>query len=75
MQAAAQSLGLHLVTAEANNGQIDAAFATFIQRGVGALFVGAAPFYSRDGRESSIWPIAMPFQRCTPSAILYWPEG
>jgi putative tryptophan/tyrosine transport system substrate-binding protein len=45
VQAAAQSLGLHLVIAEASNDQeIDAAFATFIQRGVGALFVGAGPF-------------------------------
>jgi len=45
VQAAAQSLGLHLVIAEASNDQeIDAAFAIFIQRGVGALFVGAGPF-------------------------------
>jgi putative ABC transport system substrate-binding protein len=45
VQAAAQSLGLHLVIAEASNDQeIDAAFATFVQGGVGALFVGAGPF-------------------------------
>ncbi len=45
VQAAAQSLGLQLITAETGNDQeIDAAFATFVQRGVGALFVGAGPF-------------------------------
>ena len=45
VQAAAQSLGLQIITAEVDNDQdMDAAFATFVQRGAGALYVGAGPF-------------------------------
>ena len=76
VQAAAQSLGLHLVIAEARNGQeIDAAFATFIQRGVGALFVGAGPFFSRDGRTPRSGRSPCHSSDVFPAQISYWPEG
>ena len=45
VQAAAQALGQHLVILDATSARdIDAAFATFVQRGDGALLVGAGPF-------------------------------
>ena len=45
MQAAAQVIGQQLVVVDVSNpGDIDAAFATFVQRGAGALLVGAGAF-------------------------------
>lgn len=43
--AAAQAVGQHLISVEAINGRdIDAAFATFVQRGAGALLLGGGAF-------------------------------
>ena len=45
VQAAAQVIGQQLVVVDVSNpGDIDAAFATFVQRGAGALLVGAGAF-------------------------------
>ena len=45
MEAAAQSLGQQLIAFDvSNDSDIEAAFATFIQRGVGAVLVGAGGF-------------------------------
>jgi putative tryptophan/tyrosine transport system substrate-binding protein len=47
VQGAAQAMGQQLVVAEARNDRdVEAAFALFQQRGVGALFVGAGPFFN-----------------------------
>jgi putative ABC transport system substrate-binding protein len=46
VNAAARTLGLQLFPFDAGTErEIDAAFAAFTQRGVGALFVGSDPFY------------------------------
>ena len=43
--AAAQSIGLQIIVSNVNSTRdIEAAFATFVQRGVGALLVGVGPF-------------------------------
>ena len=45
MQAAAQAIGQQLVVLDASSDRdIEAAFATFVQRGAGALLVGAGAF-------------------------------
>jgi putative ABC transport system substrate-binding protein len=47
VQAAAQAIGQQLVIVEARNDrEVEAAFALFTQRGAGALFVGAGPFFN-----------------------------
>ena len=47
VQAAAQAIGQQLVIVEAGNDpDIEAAFAVFLQRGAGALFVGSGPFFN-----------------------------
>jgi putative ABC transport system substrate-binding protein len=52
VQAAAHAIGQELIVVEASSdGDIEAAFATFTQRGAGALFVGTGSFlYSRRER-------------------------
>jgi putative ABC transport system substrate-binding protein len=48
LQAAAGALGLQLVIVNArNDSDLETAFATFSQRGVGAVFVGVSTFYAR----------------------------
>jgi putative ABC transport system substrate-binding protein len=47
MEAAARALGRQILIVKAGNeSAIDAAFATVIQAGAGALFVGTGPFYN-----------------------------
>jgi len=51
IRAAADALGLQVIVLEASrDGEIEAAFATLVQRGAGALIVGVAPylFYNRN---------------------------
>ena len=48
MEAAAQALGRQLITVKAGNeSEIDRAFSTFVQSDVGALVVGAGPYFVR----------------------------
>jgi putative tryptophan/tyrosine transport system substrate-binding protein len=45
VQAAAQKIGLQLIVADVSSGRdVETAFATFVQRGAGALLVGSGPF-------------------------------
>ena len=44
VQTAAQEFGLRLVLSDVSARDIDAAFATFVQRGAGGLLVGTGPF-------------------------------
>jgi len=47
MEAAAHALGRQILIVKAGNeSAIDAAFATIVQAGAGALFVGTGPFYN-----------------------------
>ena len=47
VQAAAKEIGLQLVDLDASSDRdIESAFATFVQRGAGALLVGSVPFLS-----------------------------
>ena len=51
MQAAAHAIGLQLIVLDASSDRdIDAAFATFVQREAGALLVGAGAFLTRRER-------------------------
>jgi putative tryptophan/tyrosine transport system substrate-binding protein len=52
MEAAAQALGRQILIVQAGNeGAIDAAFATIVRAGAGALFVGTGPFYNSQRRK------------------------
>jgi putative ABC transport system substrate-binding protein len=52
VQAAAQTIGQQLVVLDANNDRdIDAAFATFIQRGAEALLSGSGPFMTAQRKQ------------------------
>ena len=45
MQVAAQAIGLQLIVLDVSSDRdIETAFATFVQRGAGALLVGSGPF-------------------------------
>jgi putative ABC transport system substrate-binding protein len=47
MHAAAQTIGLQLIVADVSSDRdIEIAFATFVQRGTGALLVGSGPFFT-----------------------------
>jgi putative ABC transport system substrate-binding protein len=47
MQSAAQAIGQHLLIVEAGSERdIETAFATLVQRGVGGLLVGSGPFFN-----------------------------
>jgi putative ABC transport system substrate-binding protein len=49
LQAAARTLGLQLVVVNARtDSDLETAFASFSQQGVGAILVGNSPFYNRD---------------------------
>jgi putative tryptophan/tyrosine transport system substrate-binding protein len=46
IEAAARETGQHILVADAaREGDIDAAFATFAERGIGAVLVGSGPFF------------------------------
>jgi ABC-type uncharacterized transport system substrate-binding protein len=50
--AAASALGLQIIVAEARNeSDIEAAFASLVQRGAGALIVGTVPHFTFNGRK------------------------
>ena len=52
------------------------AIASFVQRGAGALLVGAGAFFDLEaGTVSPHWQRAMPSRRCTWSAREPWPAG
>lgn len=49
VQAAAQSVGLKVIVAQANSGsEIDTAFAQFLEQRIGALVIGSAVFFNRN---------------------------
>jgi putative tryptophan/tyrosine transport system substrate-binding protein len=74
LQAAAAAIGRQLIVLDIkSDGNIEAAFASLVARGVGALYVGTGPFSSTTGSESSRWRAAMRSPRCTRRAILRQP--
>ena len=69
--AAAKAVGQQLIVVDATNSrEIEAAFATFVQRGAGALFVGGGAFMNRN-RER----LAALATRHKLPAIYAWREG
>jgi len=71
VQAAALAIGQQLIILEASSDRdLETAFATFVQRGAGALLAGTgAPI----GNDSSRWRFAMRCRRVIPSARPLWP--
>jgi putative ABC transport system substrate-binding protein len=68
--AAARVLGLKITVLNANNeGDIDTAFATLVQQGVGALLVASSPLFA--GRREQL--VALTTRHAIP-AIFEWPE-
>ena len=69
VQAAAQAIGQQLVVLDASSERdIETAFATFVQRGAGALLVGTGAFFNAVGNGSSHWRPAMGCRRTIPGA-------
>jgi putative ABC transport system substrate-binding protein len=55
LEAVAGALGRQVLVVKAGNeSEIDAAFATMVQAGVGALFVGSGPFYNSRRRQLAV---------------------
>ena len=74
MQAAAQAIGQQLIILDVSSDRdIETAFATFVQRGAGALLVGAGAFLNSIGNGSSRWRLAMRCRRAMPGARPPWP--
>ena len=60
MQAAAQAIGQQLIILDVGSDRdIETAFATFVQRGAGALLAGSGPFLTSHGSDSSRWLLAI----------------
>ena len=60
VQTAAQAIGQQLIILDVSSDRdIEAAFAMFVQRGAGALFVGAGAFFFSNRDELSRWRLAM----------------
>jgi putative tryptophan/tyrosine transport system substrate-binding protein len=69
VQAAALAIGQQLVVLDASSDHdIEAAFATFIQRRAGAMLVGTSAFLNSHRNGSSRWRLAMRCRRATPCA-------
>jgi hypothetical protein len=59
VQAAAQSLGQELVVVSVSSAQdIEPAFATFVQRGAGAVLIGSGAFRRAFPYARQSWPVA-----------------
>ena len=68
MEAAARALGRQILIVKAGTeSEIDAAFATIVQAGAGALFVGTGAFYNSHRRR--IWLRWRPAMRCLRATI------
>ena len=64
VQAAAQAIGQQLIVLDVRSDRdIETAFATFVQRGVGALLVGTGAFMNSHRERSSRWRLAMRCRR------------
>ena len=69
VQAAALAIGQDLIVLDARSVRdIETAFATFVQRGAGALLAGGGAFLNPIGNGSSHWRLAMRCRRAMPSA-------
>ena len=69
VQAAALAIGQELIVLDARSVRdIETAFATFVQRGAGALLAGGGAFLNPIGNGSSHWRLAMRCRRAMPSA-------
>ena len=76
VQAAALAIGQQLLVLDVSSDRdIETAFATFVQRGAGALLVGSGAFFSPTGNRSSRWRLAMRCRRAIPSASPSWPAA
>ena len=77
MEAAARALGRQIQVVQAGTeSEIDAAFATIVQAGAGALFVGSGAFYYSHRRR--YWPRRRPAMRCLRAsryASTSWPAA
>ena len=63
VQAAAEAIGQQLIVVEVNSDrEVEPAFATFVQRGAGALLIGTGRSYSPTGTNSSRWQPAMRYR-------------
>ena len=66
LQAAAQAIGQQLFVLDVSGERdIEPAFATFVQRGAGALLIGAGAFLNSHGNNSSRWRLATRCRRAT----------
>jgi putative tryptophan/tyrosine transport system substrate-binding protein len=71
LQAAARTLGLQLVVANARtDSDLETAFATFLQHRVGAVLVGSSTFFNRNSRR---WRPATHCPRYSRTGNTPWP--
>ena len=71
VQAAANAIRQQLIVVEVGSDRdFEAAFATFAQRGAGALFGGTVAFLNSHGSGWSRWPLVMRYLHVTPYASL-----
>jgi putative tryptophan/tyrosine transport system substrate-binding protein len=76
LQVAARAKGVQLPILKASTeGEIDAAFASFVDLQAGALVVQGDPFFNRGASNSYGWRRNMPFRRSTTCAVSLRPAA